>query len=319
MGQRFQRALQWNPTWKNEYGWLSETEKRTFRLAWSLSKNFQFTKESKKVVRKHSQSESEVGVYLPECTIASRLGGGPEAAKLAANYKKTALTIGGKFVAENTWLDCQVFLFIQKLVTSTTSTDWIMESESYSIENHWEASSTLNKARRKYAAVHMVKAEAVTEEMLRDSAMGIKGWAEMSVHVQLPGQRTPAPANKAIEAGKGGGKSKAGKANPAKPKDTKPKDNSIAKAEKELKDLLGRHTQASLLMKKLADRKSSDTEDDWTWADGFFKMLENNTEDFNSLHGENAGFLGDFKAAALTAAGMRVLKKTKASPMPRRS
>jgi hypothetical protein len=160
-----------------------------------------------------------------------------------------------------------------------------------------------NKAVLKYAQVNGLKAADVDVKTIQDHQLGIQGWADMQVSVQLNGQR---PANKS---GKVDGMKPLKDAKPAKAAGPAKPKNEAAQLEKECKELLGRWTQQSVQMKKLQERKDADDDIDWSWSDNFFERLTGHKVEFDNLDKETHGFVTEFAAAFLTASGLRMFKK----------
>ena len=108
IGQQFRRALGHNVKWSGLYPELLDSDKAAFRRSWALSRSFEFTTERKVLTNSFSKSTTDAGVFLPEISIAARIGGNansPEARQLARNYCLAAAEAGPELCAYNAWLD----------------------------------------------------------------------------------------------------------------------------------------------------------------------------------------------------------------------
>lgn len=151
MGNQLMRALKHDGEARAMYMDLPDTEKIRFRKNWSVKKSFQFVKESRMMKSKSSKSSTERGVYLTPLQIAAKLGGAQFAIarKQAKSYCLQAAKVAGKFVCTNEWLKSKQYLFIERLLESSTTEEWIQISEGYTECNEWEELGKEHRAKKK--------------------------------------------------------------------------------------------------------------------------------------------------------------------------
>lgn len=181
IGQAFARAVKHDPYAAKIYAELDEPEKMRFRAAWAIKRDFEFKSETKLVRCKHAKADIDHGEWMTELQLMKELGGHEhaEVRQQAANYIKMARNFGSKFIVWNTWLEVEQVLYIKKLMTSTTSSEWESVSEGYVRVNIWEQSAMLGKAKKAYGKVHGMKDTSVTKEMLDSSDIGVSGYASL--------------------------------------------------------------------------------------------------------------------------------------------
>ena len=63
---------------------------------------------------------------------------------------------GSRFMCYNSWLRTEQVLYIKKLMTTTTSTEWVKASSSYTEVDVWGDAAKLGRARKGYASIHGV-------------------------------------------------------------------------------------------------------------------------------------------------------------------
>ena len=180
-GQQFARALKHDLRWSSMYPWLSEREKLEFRRKWAVKKDFCFSRECRSVSKRQSKEEADAGIYLPEVSIAQRLGGSdkPECVAMARSYTAMCRKVGKAFITFSSWLDCEVFLYIEKLITERTVNEWEQKVESWTEANIWETRAEESRARANWAAVHGGRAEQVSIEDIKATEIGVAGWAKL--------------------------------------------------------------------------------------------------------------------------------------------
>ena len=145
-GQAFKRSIAKRPDAAAMYEQLPDAERTKFRQHWSVERTLGFIKEFKVKRQTQSTYSGEKGVFLTPLAIAAKLGGSQYSLcrAQAATYCNAAIAHGGSKLCQfNAWLGSWTFLFIEKLISSGTKTDWEMVSEAYDMVNPWEVPQAL--------------------------------------------------------------------------------------------------------------------------------------------------------------------------------
>ena len=300
VAQQFGRALKWSPQWNSMYPHLTEKYKQEFRAAWAVQRNWEFTKEVRQVIQSESKRTEDLGEMLPEVSIAAALGDCSNAAcqTMAAAYCQMAQQMGGKFVGWSQWLNAPTYLYIRRLLSTTSTKEWRQAVESSVTTNLWEDRVRMCKAQANYGRMNNMKAELVTQEMLNGTKLGIQGWADVQSVVMID---NTAQSENGTEAK---GKAK------AKPKaKTESKDNTAAKAERDAKEFLATMTTA-ICAKERFVHMYEENQEGMQWCADFVKKMEAAHKCISDREAEFEEFPGDLRAAALSPNSMRKARKT---------
>ena len=328
IGQQFNRAIAHMPDAQEVYQNLDDSMKVEFRKSWALKRDFEFVRETRSVAHVHRQGNSDEGEYLPEVTIASRLGSidNLECRAMAASYVAACIKYGGSMVSFNVFLQAPCYLYIRKLVTSSSETEWKETVEAHNSVKVWSEKAKVCKARRHFAMCNGMKMEAVSESMVRESKEGIDTWAEVQVVAGVAGVAVPALPMSAAS-GKGKAKAKAqgkrvyqevgagtedGEAVDRKVKvgTTKAASaaNLVTKAEQEAKHTIALYTQVEMELENMQRAAATDPQT-WSWAQHFLTEAAGLQQQIKAKEHSMGTFTGRFKAAALSAATMKQLRK----------
>jgi hypothetical protein len=125
--QQFQRALRAEPRLGDLYKWCPEKMKNKFREEWGLCKSFQFVRESKSKTLTKKRAVSDLDEFLPEVTIASRLGGSevPACVAMARSYAETAESLGSEWFFDNAFLKVRTYRYVRRLAETSDITEWL--------------------------------------------------------------------------------------------------------------------------------------------------------------------------------------------------
>jgi hypothetical protein len=212
-------------------------------------------------------------------------------------------------------MNCQVYMFIRRLMSSTSIKEWKQTIESSRSENLWEARANECKAIANFAINHDRNPNDVTLAEVVDSSIGLAGWVAV-----VPVGISPGVAGKAA-GGKSAGRGARTAAAPMpladgevprQPKRGAPKaagGNPLIKAERDAKELLSK--LAALNNDRLRLQAQCDKEPDaMSWALKFLNTMNEMETEMQQPSEDLGDFVSDFKAHALSPTGMRTLKKT---------
>jgi hypothetical protein len=320
MSQVFQRALKKSPKWAELYPHMTDELKLEFRRAWSIRRDWDFTKETREISSINSKKTQDLGEMLPVVSIAAAIGDcrDPECQALAKAYVEQAIEVGGKFVGYNSFMKTPVYLFIRRLMSSSSVKEWRQTVESSKSENLWDARAKQCRAITNFAIMAGRKVDSVSLEEVVESSIGLDGWAASFAC----GTVAKAGAKAGGKAGAKGGAKAGAKVggrpsnmaledgedpSPKVPKATKA--NPVAKAEREAKELLSKITALDNERVRL-QQHCDENPDSMSWAETFLATMKALDSEIQLSTGSMGNFVADFKAHALSATGMRTLKKT---------
>ena len=309
LSQKFARAIAHDDVANAMYKDLSQDLQRQFRASWAISRTFSFIRESRKITSRHTQKDADVGEYLTEMQIRSKLGGvdNEVATQHAASYVEKCKLLKGVWMAYNTWVDDWTYLFSSRFITSSNERMCEEISEHYDNVNTWEEHHMQCKARRAYAAFKKVHMDKVTIEEVEQTSLGIKGWADV-VHTvsatSVGGKSQEKLSNKAKSSGSGSTAPAAKRVSMV----GKPSD-SISVAERVAKQVISRELVLEKQYKSLAQQMTAEAES-WTWAENFIDELKNKRSEYEQLLTSFEGSFPDkLKAAVLSPNLMKGLRK----------
>lgn len=247
-----------------------------------------------------AKEDIEKGEYVTEYQLAMKLGlaAFPTECKertaileQAARYCSMARDVGGKFVAQNSWLGAEQVLLVSKLLNSVCRKEW-SQIASQSVEvNLWEHRAKECRAKRNYALAKGVNVESVSVEQVSSSPEGLETWASCTVACSI------AAGQKEI-------KSKA-KAKPKAPANHGAP--STAALEKQLKASIGSEITTLKVYAELVE-EAQNHPDKFSWAKTVLEETAKQKQELDKVSGDD--FLQSFKAAALCPLQMKELKKT---------
>ena len=84
--------------------------------------------------------------------------------------------------AFNDWLQADTYLWVEALVTTTSESAWVSTVTvecSETVKNSWAAKIEFSKAARVYAAEKGISVNGVTEAILEKTSLGVRGYAEL--------------------------------------------------------------------------------------------------------------------------------------------
>ncbi len=74
VSQVFQRALKKSPKLAELYPHMTDELKLEFRRAWSIQRDWDFTKETREIISTNSKKTEDLDEMLPEVSIAAAIG-----------------------------------------------------------------------------------------------------------------------------------------------------------------------------------------------------------------------------------------------------
>jgi hypothetical protein len=224
-------------------------------------------------------------------------------------------------------LKSKQYLFIERLLESSTTEEWIQISEGYTECNEWEELGKEHRAKKNFALANSMKVEAVTTSMIEKTSLGVDGWATVSINMPLrsagsgtkgakgkPPDTSAGPLDdtppRATGKGKAGNKRKDDDVVPPAQKqpNKKPKVSPIVAAEKDVKQFIADEAFVAREVSKLKEEQTKHPAI-WTWANSFFKELEVQEKAMDAALHSLGTFPGDLKAAQMTPANLRNFKK----------
>ena len=148
-----------------------------------------------------SKEEADNGEYLTIFQIAIELGlagfpdpASPERAEIlkqARTYYDTATEVGGKFLAENTFLRTNQVLFIRRLLNVSCRKEWAQVATNSLEVKLWEHRARECKARRNFAIEQGLTLENTTVDMVKNSTYGFDHYADMAHVVSAAAIKSP--------------------------------------------------------------------------------------------------------------------------------
>ena len=211
---------------------------------------------------------------------------------MAASYRHRCQLMGGKFVTYLGWLQTEGYLYIERLVTSTSRKEWRQSVSSYTTTNVWEERCLQAKACATFALMNNRRQDTVTIEELQNTSIGWKGWAHMQATI---------PAH--IKKMKGASDDKDGTHKPPAKKGAKTASNA---AESEARNLVANTETTMTRYSTIQDAYTTDAEMR-KWSSSYMDEL---TPLVESLKREmDDPFFKMFKLAVIDPSKMRMLKK----------
>ena len=181
-------------------------------------------------------------------------------------------------VLYNDWLQADTYFWVERLVTTSSAQEWAnvvtVESKD-AVDGSWAAKVEISRAIRAFAAAKGKKIQQVTEKMVAESDLGIKGYASLydslpAAAPKLGGDGTNAPpppappsARKRTQEDDGDdeGQKAKGSSNTKKPRTQ----NTTTKYEKEVKEFLAMEQSSDNRMTTITAEVTKNPSW-WTWA-----------------------------------------------------
>ena len=293
------RALKHDPAARAVYENIPDDQKVAFKKHWAVKRAFGFTRARRAYSAKYSITSEAKGTFMTLIAIANKLGGYtiPQCRQGAIEYARMCYKVNpAYFVNENNWTKMRMFLFVERLSTTSSEEAWAHEVESMSEENPWKEMAELNKAKIAYAAVNGKKASLVTEEELAKTSLGVAGWASVTPTMQAVEKATPSAKAKASG-------NKGSTARGATGVDD----------EKVLRALMGSCKSCRLTLERM-EQQAIDDPNGWLFAKEYFaraKEIEAKiAHAIGTLAVGAAGFAKDFDVATTSSRKMSELRKS---------
>ncbi|CAE7220890.1 unnamed protein product, partial [Symbiodinium sp. KB8] len=325
--QAMSRALKYKPDVKAMYSLMLDSFKGEFRRAWSCCKDFQFVKTAKTTGNTYRKKREDAGTYKTYLQLVQILGGSdqPIAKQQAQNYVDmcTRDDLKEYCVLYNSWLKAETYLWVEHLISTSNIEEW---TSSVSVEctetipDSWAEKVEISKAMRCFAAEHGKRLVDVTEEEVRQSDLGVAGYAAKFETVPAA---QPRPGGDGSAAGKGNNALKRPATEESIPDGEKPppteggtekkkprggNGNLAGKKEKEVKELLAQEQSSDNAMSSITIDMSKGDSASWAWASGFVKSYKDCRVQVLQLYADNP-FFQSMKVAVLSAKELQRVKK----------
>jgi hypothetical protein len=326
IAQCLKRALKHHSHADKVYGDLLDYDKMKFRQSWALKKDWEFLSERREKTSAETHSTAETGEFLPQITIASRIGNclDPTCLKMAEAYCKNCTTFGkGQMVSYNQFLECETFYYVQKMMTITNMSQWKEMSESMNSVNNWETSAAQGRAIRNYSAAMGLAIDKVNLADVTAHELGFEGWSNLTLNLNVgsgsgknadavggtpraKGRANPKLADAA--SGSGGncppspsGKTKGGK-----------QQSPHVKIERDAKECLASMSKVKMdydtLVALISGRKQR-SPGEWDWADSLQTKIDSTMNELKVVEETMGHFPNQYRAAVLSPSAMKGLKK----------
>lgn len=186
-----------------------------------------------------------------------------------------------------------MYLWMEKMVTTTCRKTWTMIAENKTEVNIWEQKSKECRGRRALALSRGVHIDSVSVADVQQSEGGVDHWASVMVSLDATGSGHPKAKPKAKAKARSDGSAPTGS-------------KTVATLEKNLKSLVAQE----MLIKKNTDQlrhQASEEKESWVWAQHLLKECAEHEAKVNVIKGN--GFISKFVGAALSPETLKKLKK----------
>lgn len=245
-----------------------------------------------------SEKNEQVGKYVTKPQLAVILGG-PEqegVPEMTDSYWGHCKNYGCPMVSYNSWLQAEMCLYVEALLTSTVEKTWQEIASSHNSVNIWEERRRECVARRNYALACGLNMNRVAVEDVANSAEGMDYWVEAKV---------------VLTAGSVSCNREAAKAKP-KPKPKAKEANSQKKPinpETVLKGVLAEKASEMVEVRRIK-KAVGEAPQTWRWAEGFLEEVDDAIKQIEKAEeGVDDTFSQKFVASSISPAAMKKLKK----------